>query len=641
LKRYLPIGLIIFLEMLSLNVMAQDSVKSSKQIINFSQNRSGLNKVDIQTDSIEISDKGNFPKSAKEVLDGLQINGYYRFITNIRKMKETYSHLENNKTNIFVGDDAQIPQLLLNIAGNTSNKTSFGTDLFIWSPMTGQGQTENVKGLNLGISLYGNFSTSVGNFNVRTGGINWLSLSPFTFQANKGYNRYSLFERNPWDPNTSKIESRYSEFYNSGAINQDQRWGNQAFQGLIVDGASLPKNFSFTALYGKTQFDGGLNPLPNTSFGGRLKKDYPKNNNFISFNTLNNKSFIDSLSEKTAGFNVHTLEMVKHFQKLKFYAEIGVGRRTSNVLNEKFGEAISLKFTGNIKRKFPTELHLYRISPRILNNSSIFMNSSIQQTTQLSAANQPVLIPVSSAVLPIGQLANNRQGLDINTQIDFGRFKNSIGYGNSMELEELSSKITYGHPFNNIAMAHFWRWNFPSNVGPYQNLNKIYRSVFETLNLTEVDSTGIRPIKKKFFNTIELNSKYKTTLAHKELFIFYLGNFNSVQNFIAPIVNFNEKSLLRTYDHQLEMYWKISPSIVWNNYASFERIIANYQTQTDLSSRRPKNQTGYSFATGADFQMSKSVGLYVRQRWMQYADASFALDKYKGWETTIELKAFF
>jgi hypothetical protein len=107
------------------------------------------------------------------------------------------------------------------------------------------------------------------------------------------------------------------------------------------------------------------------------------------------------------------------------------------------------------------------------------------------------------------------------------------------------------------------------------------------------------------------------------------------------MVNFTEKSLLRTYNHQLEMYWKLTPMLVWNNYASFERNIANYSTETDGNTLRPKNQTGYSFATGMDIQFSKSVGLYLRQRYMKYKDTSFIKDKYSGWETTIELKAYF
>jgi hypothetical protein len=333
--------------------------------------------------------------------------------------------------------------------------------------------------------------------------------------------------------------------------------------------------------------------------------------------------------------------MLHHFKKVKLEAEIGLGRRFTNQETTQFGEAISIKLSTNIADKFPLEMHVYRISPRVLNNNSVFMNSSIQQTTQVNNLNQPVLLAVSSAILPVGQMANNRQGIDFNAQLNFGKFKNSIGYSNSMELEELSTSLTYSHPFNNLALSRFWRWDFPSEVGPYQNLNKIYRSVFETLNITDLDSTGTRPLNKKYFNTIEINSKYKTQIAGKDLYVFYLGTFNSAQNQVSALVNFTEKALLRTYDHQLEMYLKLSPMLVWNNYVSYERVIANYSTEVDVITKRPKNQTGYSVASGFDIQMSKNVGLYIRQRWMKYEDASFAKDKYKGWETTVELKAFF
>jgi hypothetical protein len=385
--------------------------------------------------------------------------------------------------------------------------------------------------------------------------------------------------------------------------------------------------------------DGGLSPIPNASFGGKIRKDYK--NNFISFNTFNNTSQIDSIKHNIAGFNMHTLEMLHHFKKVKLEAEIGLGRRFTNQETTQFGEAISIKLSTNIADKFPLEMHVYRISPRVLNNNSVFMNSSIQQTTQVNNLNQPVLLAVSSAILPVGQMANNRQGIDFNAQLNFGKFKNSIGYSNSMELEELSTSLTYSHPFNNLALSRFWRWDFPSEVGPYQNLNKIYRSVFETLNITDLDSTGTRPLNKKYFNTIEINSKYKTQIAGKDLYVFYLGTFNSAQNQVSALVNFTEKALLRTYDHQLEMYLKLSPMLVWNNYVSYERVIANYSTEVDVITKRPKNQTGYSVASGFDIQMSKNVGLYIRQRWMKYEDASFAKDKYKGWETTVELKAFF
>ena len=91
------------------------------------------------------------------------------------------------------------------------------------------------------------------------------------------------------------------------------------------------------------------------------------------------------------------------------------------------------------------------------------------------------------------------------------------------------------------------------------------------------------------------------------MYVFYLGTFNSIQNKFSALVNFTEISLLRTYDHQLEMYLKLSPMLVWNNYVSYERVIANYSTQVDVVSKRPKNQTGYSIASGFDIQMISLV----------------------------------
>jgi hypothetical protein len=574
-------------------------------------------------------------------LQSVEVSGYYRFFGNFRKLKEAYPHLKNNKTNIFLGDDSQIPQLMLNINGHVSSTTEFGTDLFMWTPWLGQGEKENVKGLNLGVNLYGNFSTSLGNFEVRTGGINWYSLSPFTFQTAKGNNRYSLFDRNPWDPSTRIIDARYSEFYSLGAVNQDQRWGNQAFQGFIFEGTQLPHDFSFNFMYGKTQFDGGLSPIPNTSYGGRIKKASSKNKNFVALNSFNNTSYLDSLQKSTVGFNISSIEFIQYIKKLKIYGEFATGRSFTAANKNNWGEALSLKIAYPIANRFITELHCFRISPNVFNNSSVFINSSIQASSELKPGEiRAILIPVSSALLPIGQLSNNRQGVELNTTIDIGPLKNSIGYGNSTEIENLSSQLTYGHAFNNLALSRFWRWSFPSNVGPYNNLNKIYRAVYETVNLTDIDTAGL-PLKKKYFNTFEISSKYKASLLDKDLFLFYLGSFNSVQNFLSPFVNFSEKSLLRAYYHQLETYYTLNSKLVWCNYVGFERIIANYSTQTDVESKRPKNQTGISYATGFDIKLSKGAGLYLRQRWMNYKDSSFAKDKYNGYETSVELNIVF
>lgn len=126
------------------------------------------------------------------------------------------------------------------------------------------------------VNLTGSHSTKYGTFSVKTGGIHWYTLSPFTFAANTGYNRFSIFERNPWDPTTANVLDRYKKFYTNGALSQDVRWGQQAFHGFILDGIRLPKDFSFAFMYGKSQFNGGTLPTPNSLNAGKIRKTSKK-----------------------------------------------------------------------------------------------------------------------------------------------------------------------------------------------------------------------------------------------------------------------------------------------------------------------------------------------------------------------------
>ena len=91
----------------------------------------------------------------------------------------------------------------------------------------------------------------------------------------------------------------------------------------------------------------------------------------------------------------------------------------------------------------------------------------------------------------------------------------------------------------------------------------------------------------------------------------------------------------------MEFYFKVNSNLIITNFLGWERIIANYYTNTDLITYRPRNQSGLSFATGFDLSISKNAALYFRQRWMNYQDKSFIKDRYIGTESTLELKIFF
>ena len=55
-----------------------------------------------------------------------------------------------------------------------------------------------------------------------------------------GYNRYMLFDRNPWDPIGLSPFERYNNYVSQGQVSQEQRWGKRAFQGGIVELLGLP-----------------------------------------------------------------------------------------------------------------------------------------------------------------------------------------------------------------------------------------------------------------------------------------------------------------------------------------------------------------------------------------------------------------
>ena len=581
---------------------------------------------------------GVYPKKIISAIDNINISGYYRFLGNYSDMDLQYAEMGAIRRRIFIGDDSNIPQLLLNIAGKPSESTSFSTDLYIYTPLSGS-TTDYSNGLNLGVNLTGTHKTSIGTFQIKTGGIHWYALSPMTFASNTAYDRFSLFERNPWDPNTGLLMNRYTNYFKNGALTQDSRWGQQAFQGFIFEGLDIPRGFSFAFMYGKSQFNGGALPRPNLLSGGKIKKDLKRG--FVSVNAITSKTYTDSLTNVAIGYNLLTTQFELKSKNVEISGEVGIGNYYSPTSKGEMGEAIDFKIKSSKDfLPFPIELRFVRINPRVINNNGVFWNSSIQDYNSAFSANQAPgsqtpLIPFASSLVSIGQLTNNRTSGIINIDIPIGKqHKLAIGYSVSQEINGLSKQITYGHPANNLALSRFWRWNFPSGVGPYGNLNKIYRGVYESIAITD-------SVSAKGFNSIEVCYKNSINILGKRLMILYLGGFHTVQRGFNIVPRFNNSSYLQSINQQIEFYFEIHPKLIVSNYFGFDRIIAGKATTSDVLTLKQKNQFGSSYAIGLDVELAKNVGMYIRQRWFSYKDVNFVLDQYKGMETTVELKIYF
>lgn len=72
----------------------------------------------------------------------MQISGFYRFFATYQRQYDPY--LLNPvigdtalPRNLFIGDDSQLPNLLINAGGKTSDKTSWGFDLMMFQFLDG------------------------------------------------------------------------------------------------------------------------------------------------------------------------------------------------------------------------------------------------------------------------------------------------------------------------------------------------------------------------------------------------------------------------------------------------------------------------------------------------------------------------
>ncbi|MFZ4784951.1 MAG: hypothetical protein ACOYLH_05690 [Flavobacteriales bacterium] len=616
-------------------------------------------------------DLGLFPKADPGGLKKLNVSGFYRFLGTYNRMYDSYLISQTSgetvlPRSLFIGDDSQLPNMTVNVSGGVG-KATWGFDLYIYQFLTGNigtaysaqtadslrpsiqfpmsgtrlGQT---MGLQLGMTMYGTIPTKYADISASFGGIQWVALSDLTIASFKGYNRFMLFERAPWDPAGLNIGSRYKQYFDQGSIDQDTRWGNRAFVGAVFDVKALPGRISATAMIGKTELNGGFSQVPNFTYGGKIKKDI-STAGFVAINTLNSFAYTDSLARDAYGFHIITGEFNFLIKGFRVRGEAGLGNYFSPQHDNGWNELMQFKIATPAKANKPVvEAHYFRIDPYVINNNAIFWNTAtpeyrVNDIPAGSVGSSSLLQPFGSSIIRVSQMTNNRQGADVNVDAKVGKLKISAGAGFTSELMPAAQVITYGHPVNQFTRSRFWRWTFPANVGPYNRYSDIFRDTYETVNLSD-DSSGV-VINKKHFSGMEAQLKYSTMLAGRELFIFSLFQMNSAQRDWSPVLVTTEKAYVRQYASEVEMYYRIASQVMLSGYYGYERTIANYLTDIDEETRRPRNQYGEGVGVGLDIDLGKNARLYLRHRWYYFRDESFELDRFRGREMTVELKAFF
>jgi hypothetical protein len=607
-------------------------------------------------------------------LSGLQTGGYYRAYFWSREMPTPYlnpggaSALGTNKV-MNIGDGNYDPMLLMYVGGTPTANTSLGTELILASPFDAYlGPAAGTRTFNsyYNMVLRGNTNTKLGNFGIIAGGIQWTQLSPFTFGANVGYQRYSIWERRPWDPG-GNVNTRYSSYYYSGTINQDQRFGTQAFKGFIVQGNSMPFNTSFDFFYGKTAINGGFDreaiTVPKSNIGGRITKDL-KNNNKIALNTFSSFARTDSVNnfKPNVHWSIFTTEFNFNHKGFNINGEAGYGGYASPNYKQSWGEGLIVNLITPKKYTIlPFSLRYFQINKSFTSNVAQFSNTSIQEVNSgFLSPGAYNLSPFGGNMSQVGDLNNNRRGVAINTEVKIWKFKLIAGTQIESELSTTGNKniITYSHRINSLTWSRLPAiFPYLSGMGPNGRVKTVYRGAYEIVNINDninKDSTGGY---RRSYNSLDLQIKFKTKIFNKDFYAYNLNTVESVQGIVqGKLINtpafFGSTSASHAYIttryHELEMYYHLRRDLIVSAYGGLE--IVKGSKYTDLTTAATgvngvagltRNQIGKGLGIGADFSISSNTSIYIRQRWFSFNDRSFAGEQFRGHEATIELKIFF
>ncbi|MEK9830691.1 MAG: hypothetical protein VW420_07670, partial [Schleiferiaceae bacterium] len=83
---------------------------------------------------------GSFPKMEPSRLRSVNAGGYYRYFMDYRYLPggfEAVAGYPLPERDIFIGDDSQLPQFMLNISGKAGKGATWGMDLFAFQFLEG------------------------------------------------------------------------------------------------------------------------------------------------------------------------------------------------------------------------------------------------------------------------------------------------------------------------------------------------------------------------------------------------------------------------------------------------------------------------------------------------------------------------
>lgn len=566
----------------------------------------------------------------------LEVDGYYRFFGFHRNVHNLYGSAE--LPSVFqANDDFNSPTVNLNLKLTTSSKSKLNIQFFFFDPLNSINENKNEFRLGRkSVSIGGGLNTDIGNFDINFGGISYLRISDLSLSSPKQV-RNTLFDRNAWtyvwEPSV-----QYRNYHLLSEYKRDENFGKRDVNGLIINGKGLSNGFSFMFFNGRTPF----NIVDFKDEITALKIQRKLNLNSLNFYLIRSNG-IDDLNN---GLNFNNFICGGEYESLisewkikteaafsKYYFERGD-------INEK-DMAFILNITPPVRTsRVPLNAEIYYIGNNFVNIHSSIINSSVQNfSSESSALNGGDIAdgarPYGNVMTPMHLKSNNRYGLKLNSDFGIKNLKFNLGYAISKSIDHDTNLVTFFHKVTGLFYSRMDQ--FQQQTGPFNNLTTFFRGYYEKVYV----NSNYNYNSNNLFTTSLVNIKYQNKLLEKDLFIFYLGEYQSIQNNSIPFPN--KKSFVKTYFHEFDLYYHILDDVALIGYFGKEVIKGSKDVgyEYNIFDANLIEGVGTAFGTGIDISITPKSNLYLRYKNVDYLDKNHENYFYSGYELSAEFKVIF
>ncbi|MBH83902.1 MAG: hypothetical protein CMP70_04430 [Flavobacteriales bacterium] len=572
----------------------------------------------------------------KKSIKALDVDGYYRFLGFHRNIHNLYTN-SNIPSTFQANDDFNSPSVNLNLNLTTSSNSNLKIQFFFYDPINSINERKNEFRLGRKtLSIGGGVNTNFGKFDIEYGGINYLRISDLSLSAPKQV-RNTLFDRNAWtyvwEPNV-----QYKNYHNLSEYKREENFGKRDVNGLIINGTKFSNGFEFMLFHGRTPFNV-------VDFNDNLTAIKIKRK--INLNSLNmyhiRSKGIDDLTNGLEFNNfIYGGEYESLINEWRIKSEIALS--TYNFEREKINDkdvAFILNITPPLRTsRLPLNAEIYYIGNNYVNIHSSIINSSVQNfSSESSALNGGDIAdgarPYGNVMTPMHLKSNNRYGLKLNSDFGFKNLKFNLGYAISKSMNNDTNLVTFFHKVTGLFYSRIDQ--FQQQTGPFNNLTTFFRGYYEKVYINSNYNYNL----SNLFTTSLVNIKYQNELLGKDLFIFYLGEYQSIQNNSLPVPN--KKSFVKTYFHEFDLYYNILDNIALIGYFGKEIVKGNKNVGYEYNKLDDNLIDGVGIAIGAgiDISITPKSNLYFRYKNVDYLDKNHENYFYDGYELSAEFKVIF